>query len=293
MRHPERLTRQTKETEMIAKRLLPALVLLLLGSTGLARAQEIKLGVLPRLSATELTTMFSPLAEYLSRETGRKVTLVLAKDFDTFEKQVKDGELDLAFSNPLVYAQLKKTSDLAPLGLAAEKKGGTRFRGVIVVRKDSGIDDLRALKGKRLIFVDEDSLGGYIAQALLLKKQGFDLGRDFVKLPFAKKHDNVTMAVFNKAAEAGGIREDDLEKMKDKIDLSQLKILAYTEYFPNWPLFATPRLSPAARDATKAALLKLRGSDPVLEAAKLTAFAPVSDGDYDGLREAARIVGAF
>jgi phosphonate transport system substrate-binding protein len=293
MRHPERLTRQTKETEMIAKRLLPALVLLLLGSTRLARAQEIKLGVLPRLSATELTTMFSPLAEYLSRETGRKVTLVLAKDFDTFEKQVKDGELDLAFSNPLVYAQLKKTSDLAPLGLAAEKKGGTRFRGVIVVRKDSGIDDLRALKGKRLIFVDEDSLGGYIAQALLLKKQGFDLGRDFVKLPFAKKHDNVTMAVFNKAAEAGGIREDDLEKMKDKIDLSQLKILAYTEYFPNWPLFATPRLSPAARDATKAALLKLRGSDPVLEAAKLTAFAPVSDGDYDGLREAARIVGAF
>jgi phosphonate transport system substrate-binding protein len=277
---------------MAAKRILTAL-LLLLGAAGPARAQDIKLGVLPRLSATELNTMFRPLAEHLGRATGRKVTLVLAKDFDTFQKQVRDGELDLAFANPLVYAQLKKERDLTPLGLGAEKKGGTKFRGILVVRKDSGLADVAALKGKRLIFVDEDSLGGYITQALLFKKQGLDVKRDFALLPFAKKHDNVTMAVFNRAADAGGIREDDLEKMKGKVDLSQLKILAYTDSFPNWPLFATPRLSPAARDAVKAALLKLRPGDPVLEAAKLTAFAPVSDKDYDGLREAARAVGAF
>jgi len=278
---------------MAAKRILSTLTLLLALTAGTGRAEELRLGVLPRLSATELTAMFRPLAEHLSRETGQKVTLVIAKDFDAFEDQVRSGQLELAFANPLVYAQLKKTSDLAPLGLAAEKKGGTKFRGVIIVRKDSGISDVQALRGKKLIFVDEDSLGGYIAQALLLKKQGFDVQRDVVRLPFAKKHDNVTMAVFSKAADAGGIREDDLEKMKDRIDLSQLKILAYTDYFPNWPLFATPRVPAGTRDAIRAALLKLRAGDPALDAAKLTAFAPVADKDYDGLREAARIVGAF
>jgi phosphonate transport system substrate-binding protein len=278
---------------MAAKRILSTLTLLLALSSGVGRAEELRLGVLPRLSATELTAMFRPLAEHLSRETGQKVTLVIAKDFDAFENQVRNGELELAFSNPLVYAQLKRTSDLAPLGLAAEKKGGTKFRGVIIVRKDSGISDVAALRGKKLIFVDEDSLGGYIAQALLLKKQGFDVDKDVVRLPFAKKHDNVTMAVFSKAADAGGIREDDLDKLKDRIDLSQLKILAYTDYFPNWPLFATARVSSGTRDAVRAALLKLRAGDPALDAAKLTAFAPVSDKDYDGLREAARIVGAF
>ena len=51
---------------------------LLLGASGPARAAELKLGVLPRLSATELTAMFKPLADYLGRETGQKVTLVLA-----------------------------------------------------------------------------------------------------------------------------------------------------------------------------------------------------------------------
>ncbi len=277
---------------MTLKRLLCTAALLLVAPAA-GRAEELRLGILPRLSATELTAMFRPLAEFLGRETGRKVTLVIAKDFDAFEKQVRDGEVDLAFANPLVYVQLKKERDLAPLAVSVEKKGGTKFRGIFVVRKDSGIDDVKALKGKRLIFVDEDSLGGYITQALLLKKQGYDLHKDFVKLPFAKKHDNVTMAVFNKAADAGGIREDDLEKMAGKIDVSQLKILAYTEYFPNWPLFASAKVPAGTRDALRAALQKLRPSDPALEAAKLTGFAPIADKDYDGLRDAARTVGAF
>lgn len=277
---------------MYVKPLL-CILALLLGAPAPGRAADLKLGVLPRLSATELTAMFKPLADHLGRETGQKVTLVLAKDFAAFEKQVRDGEVDLAFANPLVYVQLKKAKDLTPLAVSLEKKGGAKFRGIFVVRKDSGLDDIRALKGKRLIFVEEDSLGGYITQALMLKKQGLDVNRDFVKLPYAKKHDNVTMAVFNKAADAGGIREDDLEKLAGKLDLSQLKILAYTDYFPNWPVFATSAVPPATRDALRAALLRLKAGDAVLESAKLTGFAPIADKDYDGLREAAKTVGAF
>lgn len=269
------------------------LLALLLAAPDIGRAAELKLGVLPRLSATELTAMFKPLADYLSRETGQKVTLVLAKDFAAFQKQVRDGAVDLAFSNPLVYVQLKKTRDLTPLAVALEKRGGARFRGIFVVRRDSGIDDVKALRGKRLIFVEEDSLGGYITQALMLKEQGLDVNKDFVKLPYAKKHDNVTMAVFNKAADAGGIREDDLDKLAGKIDLSQLKILAYTDYFPNWPIFASATVPAPTRDALRAALLGLKAGDAALDAAKLTGFAPISDKDYDGLRDAARTVGAF
>src|SRR5690242_18730384 len=208
---------------MTLKSLLCTLALVLT-VPGVGHAADLRLGVLPRLSATELTAMFKPLADYLGRETGEKVTLVLAKDFDAFQKQVRNGEVDLAFANPLIYVQLKKEKDLIPLGVALEKKGGAKFRGIFVVRKDSGLDSVQALRGKRLIFVEEDSLGGYITQALALKKQGLDVNKDFTKLPYAKKHDNVTMAVFNKAADAGGIREDDLDKMAGKVDLSQLKV---------------------------------------------------------------------
>ena len=63
--------------------------------------------------------------------------------------------------------------------------------------------------------MDKDSAAGYIFQMLLLSKAGLVVQKDFITLPFAKKHDSVTLAVFNKAADANGIREDDLDKMKE------------------------------------------------------------------------------
>jgi phosphonate transport system substrate-binding protein len=258
---------------------------------------EIKFGVLPRLSAMELHAMFGPLAEYLSRETGEKVSLVIPKDFQAFKEAVKAGQMDMAFANSLVYVQLKKNVNLEPLALSSEPKSGTRFRGVIIARKDSAINKLQDLKGRKLSFVDQDSAAGYIFQMLLLNKAGLDVQKDFVTLPFAKKHDNVTMAVFSKAADAGGIREDDLDKMKDKVDLSQIRVVGYTDYFPNWPVFSTPKMDKTVEAKIKAALLKLKPNDPgsekILKAAKLTGFASVSDKDYDELRKAAKVAGAL
>jgi phosphonate transport system substrate-binding protein len=273
-------------------------VILLLGMMVPRSARaEIKLGLLPRLSAMELTTMFTPLADYLSKETGEKVTLVIPKDFDAFKALVTSGQVDMGFSNPLVYVQLKHGSpSLEPLGIASEK-AGIKFRGIIIARKDSGINSLQDLKGKKLIFVEESSAAGHIFQMLTLSKAGLDVKTDFVKLPFAKKHTNVAMAVFNKVADAGGIREDDLDKMKAVADLNQIKVVAYTDYYPNWPLFSTKKMGKPAAEKVKAALLKLRPNSPearqVTGPAKITGFAPVADKDYDLLRQAAKVAGAL
>lgn len=258
---------------------------------------EIRLGILPRLGAVELFVMFNPLAEYLTREAGEKVSIVIPRDFDAFKAAARAGNFDLGFTNSLIYVQLKKDVQIEPLAIAAEQKAGTRFRGIIIARKDSGLDSLPALKGKRLVFVERDSAAGYIFQMLLLKKAGLEVNRDFILLPFARKHDNVVMAVFNGAADAGGMREDDFERMKDKVDITQLKIIGYTEYFPNWTMFAAPGLNKATADKIRTALLNLKSGDPqsekVLKPARLTGFGHVTDRDYDRLRQAAMVVGAL
>jgi phosphonate transport system substrate-binding protein len=132
---------------------------------------------------------------------------------------------------------------------------------------------------------------------LLLNRAGFDTAKDITVLPFAKKHENVTQAVLNRTADAGGIREDELEKVKDKIDISQIRILGYTDYFPNWPVFAMGKLKPELTARIKAALLKLKPNDPqnekILGPARLTGFIPVSDKEYDDLRKAAKLVDAL
>jgi phosphonate transport system substrate-binding protein len=260
-------------------------------------AAEIRLGTVPRLSAAELQVMYSPLAEYLAKETGEKVALVIPKDFEAFKEAVKTGKMDIAFANPLIYVQVKEKTNVEPLALSSEVKSGTRLRGIIIVRKDSGFSKVQDLKGKKFVFVDKDSAAGYVFQMLLLNKAGLDVDKDISLLPFAKKHDNVTAAVFNKTADAGGIREDELDKAKDKLDIAQLRILAYTDYFPNWPMFATAKLNPGLSAKVKAALLKLKPNDPqnekILGPARLTGFVPVVDKDYDDLRKAAKIAGAL
>lgn len=258
---------------------------------------EVKFGILPRLTTLDIYAMFRPLEEYLTKETGEKVSIVTAKDFAAYKEMVRAGQVDLGFANPLIYIELKNNMDLTPLALASELKAGTKFRGIIIARKDSKINGLQDLKGKKLLFVDKDSAAGYIFQMFLLSKSGMDLHKDFVTLPFAKKHDNVTIAVINGNADAGGIREDDLAKMKGKVDISQLKIVGFTEYFPNWPVFATPRLNKDIAMKIQAALLKLKPKSPqsekILGIAGLDGFATVKDKNYDELRKAAKLVGAY
>lgn len=277
------------------KALLGGLVLLAVVAGMAARASaEIKFGVLPRLSAVEMQAMFSPLADYLSKEVGEKVTLVVPKDFDAYKEMVKNGQIDLGFANSLVYIEIKRNMNIRPFVVCIEEKMGTKFRGIFITRKDSGIDSLQNLKGKKLIFVDKSSVV-YLTGILRLEREGFDVNKDFTILPFAKKVDNVAMAVFSKAADAGVIREDDLEKTKNKVDLEQIRILDYTEYSPNWPMFTTPNLGKVTAAKVKAALLKLNPNNPesqkILESAKLTGFTSVEDSDYDSLRHAAKLAG--
>jgi phosphonate transport system substrate-binding protein len=282
------------------KRIVVAAIVLMTALVAFSAAPadaEIRLVTVPRLSVAELQTMFAPLTDYLTREVGEKVSLVIPKNFDGVKDAVIAGKADIGFVNPLIYIQVKNSVNIEPLALSSEVKSGTRIRGIIIARKDSGITKLQDLKGKKFSFVDEDSPAGHIFQKLLLSKAGFDVKKDIVMLPYAKTHENVVTAVFNKTADAGGVREEQLDKMKGSLDISQLRIVGYTDYFPNWPFFATPSLKKETADKIRTALLKLKPNDPqnekILGPARLTGFIPVSDREYDDLRAAARLVGAL
>ncbi len=279
---------------MIGVAVLTAITVVL--GSGPASA-EIRFGTLPRLSAAELQTMYAPLAGYLAKETGEKVSIVVPKTFDDFKRAVKAGKIDIGFANPLVYVQVKEKVDVEPLALSSDVTSGTRLRGIVIVRKDSGINSLQDLRGKKISFMAKDSPAAYLFQVLLLSKAGLEMHKDFTVLPFAKRHDRIIKEVLDKTADAGAVREDEFEKMKDSAGFSKLRIIGYTDYLPNWPAFAGPKLNKATANKVRAALLKLKPNDPqnekILGLARLTGFIPVADKEYDGLRAAAKVAGAM
>lgn len=274
------------------KNVLLLLSLLFLIAPAMAYS-EIRLGLLPRLPEQELVEMFTPLAKYLEKEIGQKVTLVVPKDFDTFTKMGIAGEFDLGYANPYIYVLIRKDLPATePLALTVEPKIGTKFKGILFVRKDKPVKSVADLKGKKIAFQDPGSAGAYLVQMLMLKEAG--IGKEEITTIFVKKRDAIAEAVLFEKADAGGIREDDLEKVPNS---TEFRVLGTSAGIPNFPLFSTIKAEKAVAAKVKEALLKLKPGTaktfPITGPAKIEGFVPVTDQDFDLIREAARASGVL
>ena len=127
---------------------------------------------------------------------------------------------------------------------------------------------------------------------LMLKQAG--ISKAEIKPVFVKKRNAVADAVLFGTADAGGIREDDLEKVPNS---NEFRVIGTSEWIPNFPLFATKKLDGAVTAKVRAGLLKLKPwtaiAFPVSGPAKLEGFLPVTDKDFDLIRAAARAAEAF
>ncbi len=257
-------------------------------------ATELKLGLLPRLSEKEMIEGFTPLAQYLEKEVGIKVKLVVPKDFDTWTNEAKAGAYDIAYTNPYLYVVVKKAlKDAQPIGIASEPEIGTKLYGTIIVKKDSPIKSIADLKGKTIAATDPGSAGAYLVQMLMLQKA--KLKKDDVKIIFEKKRDQVAEAVLAGKADAGFLRDDDVEKLK--VGGDKFRRLGKSDPIPNWVIFTAKKMDPAMVTKIKNAILKLKPGDlqsiKVLASARTDGFVAAADKDFDIMIEAAKAAGAY
>jgi phosphonate transport system substrate-binding protein len=275
------------------KRCLFLILLFVFALSTYVSAAEIKFGLLPRLPEKDLITMFTPLAKYLEKETGSKVTLVIPKDFDAYTAQAIAGEFDIGFTNPFIYVKAKKAApQIEPLAIASEPNVGTKLKGVFIVLKESKIKSIKELKGKRVSFVDQGSAAGYIAQMLELQKVG--ITKADITISFAGKPPKVGEAVRDGKADAGGMPESVFKRLPFEY---MLRSIGTTADLPNWALHTTKKTDKATAAKVRDALLKLKPktsqADRVLQDANLEGFVGTTDKDFDLMRDAAKAAGAF
>ena len=66
-------------------------------------------GVVPQQAAAKLALAWNPFLEYLSEKTGRIIKFESAPDIESFDKRVMNGDFDLAYMNPMFYAQVNQS----------------------------------------------------------------------------------------------------------------------------------------------------------------------------------------
>ncbi len=246
----------------------------------------VKFCLLPLYSAITLNKRFTPLAAYLSQKTGRDFRLVIPKDFEEFVSLVRAGEVDFAYQNPYVYLLLAREGYVRSLALTVSKEPDqprSTFRGVIITRHDSAVRDIHDLPGKRVMIVSQKSAGGYRFQKLFLRGQGIEIENQ-AELVEGKRHEEVALAVYKGEVDVGFMRESALRVVQDLLDMEQIRIVARTPYYPNWPVAVHTKMNNELAGLVQEALISLQNTE-LLRQVGVEGFTQPEDKKLSALQE--------
>ncbi len=236
-----------------------------------------------------------PLIQYLRKATGLPIRQVFPNTFDEHVKMVGQGKIDISFSNPFIYVKLAERYGASAIARVVEAGGARNFRGQIICRADnSAVRTLEDCRGKRWIAVDPSSAGGYLFPLGLFVSHGIRPS-DFAEIAFAPgpagKQEKVVLAVYAGRFDVGSIREGTLLVVADKVDLSQIRTLAYTPWYPGWVYAVRKGLKPEVIRKIRNALVALDWKDSehrrILEAAHFKGIVPSDDREFDPIRHLA------
>jgi phosphonate transport system substrate-binding protein len=250
---------------------------------------SITMGIFPRRNLATTRKAFRPLTKYLSKQLNANVRLVVPLNFKRFWEGVTKQEFDLVHYNQYHYIVSHKNLGYQVL-VTNEEFGRNQIAGALFVRKDSGINTVADLRGKRLLFGGgRKAMGSYIAPLSILKKHGLEPGRDFEEA-FSKNPPAAMVNVYHSIFDAAGAGDVviGLKVIRDKIDTKKMKTLARSESFIQLPWAVKKGMAPEMASHIQQLMTGLEQTEEgrkVLKAAKVTAFRSAADSDFDKVRE--------
>jgi len=262
-----------------------------------AAGRELTFGFTPVLSESDMRVEFEPLMTYLSDCIGQKVVLYVAKDYGDLRTQMESGAVDIGTFSPFAYVDAARGGKIRLIAQCVIN-GTATYRGVIVARRDRGLNSLADLRGKRFAFVDPKSASGFVYPRALLIEKGITPESSFKETIFAGSHDKVIAAVLEGRADAGAVYEDALAIAKSKgVPTENLVTLGRTAPIPHDAIAVRVGLDGALAKKIRAALVDLDKSEAgrrVIANSKpkeLTGYMIAEDSLYDMVRRTAKIAG--
>lgn len=245
-----------------------------------------------------------PFAEYLSKKLDRQVDVTLATDYSTIVEAMASGQVDIGIMPPAAYVQAKDmdaaeailTSQLGDYdqetGLPLEGQLTNTFKGEILVRADSGLNELTDLKGKKIATLSPNSASGYIYPVAEMKDAGVDPTTEATLTTVNDIPSEIT-AVLNGQMDAAfvfeGARNVFASSFADNDLFKELKVLYLTEGdIPNDAIAVQPKLDDALKKEIKDVFLNMKDDEEGAEAMSLwghQGYEEAADSAYDTIRE--------
>jgi phosphonate transport system substrate-binding protein len=161
---------------------------------------EYKFGVVPMENFRHVYEVYQPIVEHINANLqGARLTLEVPRGLAEHEQHLRARRFGFALSNPYQTYQAVQNDGYR---VFAKMGDDGAFRGIWLVRRDSGIRTRADLKGKKICFPPPTALAATMMTRYDLHTHGIDLRRD-VEVSYVGTQDSSIMQVYLKGAAAG------------------------------------------------------------------------------------------
>jgi phosphonate transport system substrate-binding protein len=245
--------------------------------------------MIPTTDPGKLIRENKPLSEYLQSEIGSRIDLTVPTNYAAVVEAIANDQVDIAFLGGFTYVQASKRAGVVPL---VQRQRDTEFHSFFITQKDSNINSLLDLKGRKFAFGDVNSTSGHLMPEYFMRQAGVD--SDVISNAiYSGGHDATALAVANRKVDAGALDETVYQRMvsEGKLDGTQVRVFYATPPFFDYIWVARKTLDPVVAESFSAAMLKLDANDaahrPILDQLNASKYIRADDKNYDKLRQAA------
>lgn len=155
-----------------------------------ASPKSIKIGFIPAGPASEFKEKALEFAQLVQDELEVPVEIVIPKSYQNLVTAMKEKRVDFAFFTAMTYVFAEKEANAKVLVRKVWEERDYYF-SALMVPKDSSIQSLKDLKGKKIAYVDQKSTSGFLYPSVALKKAGLDPQNSFSKVIYSGNHKKV------------------------------------------------------------------------------------------------------
>ncbi len=249
-------------------------------------ASELTIGLIPEMNVFEQVDRFRLLADFLSARIGRPVKLSMLSRYGNIVERIVKKEVDAAFLGSFTGALASAQLGMEPVARPINLDGSSTYWGYIFVRRDSGIESVEQMRGKRLALVERATTAGYVFPKAYFRRHGIDdLDSHFSEIQFWGSHDASINAVLDHRADVGAAKNTIWEHLsrEDPRVSEDLLILATSPKVPSNGLFLAREVDPATREKIRSILLNLEhdaAADQILPRLRAKGFVPTDTESY-------------
>jgi len=196
--------------------------------------KELRISAIPDENPQEMLRIYQPFADYLSKEIGIPVKFTPVVDYAATVEGLAANRLEMVWYGGLTSVQAARQAKGARRIIM--RKEDAQFKSHFVTRKETGIKNLKDLKGKTFAFGSVSSTSGHLMPRYFLIKGGINPEKDFSKFSFSGAHDATVAWVEAGQVDAGALNFLVWDKLVEtkKVDTSKVGIFwttpAYVDY---------------------------------------------------------------